>query len=102
MPAYRLTRDAQSDLIEIRRYTLQQWGPIQSRKYISDLRKTLCILAETPPLGKSRSDVGPEVLSFPCASHVIYYVMDKTPLIVFGVLHKSVLPVGHLSDRRVI
>ncbi|WP_387466701.1 type II toxin-antitoxin system RelE/ParE family toxin [Photorhabdus sp. RM323S] len=34
-----LTPDAQSDLIEIRRFTLQQWGPAQSLKYISELRK---------------------------------------------------------------
>ena len=42
---FRLTRDAQQDLIEIRRYTTQVWGQAQSRKYLQDLRSTLELLA---------------------------------------------------------
>ncbi len=45
MTAYRLTQNAQSDLIEIRRTTLRQWGVAQSQKYLSQLRQT--IRAET-------------------------------------------------------
>jgi len=41
VPAYRLTPDAQADLIEIRRYTLNQWGKIQSQKYLFELRASL-------------------------------------------------------------
>jgi len=35
---YRLTPDAQSDLIEIRRFTIMQWGLAQSKKYLLELR----------------------------------------------------------------
>ncbi len=102
MPNYRLTPDAQSDLIEIRRFTLKQWGPEQTQKYLSELRQIICLLAETPSLGKLRSDIGLDVLSFPYVSHVIYYVVHEHQLIVFGVLHKRMVPVNHLAEREMI
>lgn len=102
MPHYRLTPDAKSDLIEIRRFTIKQWDIAQSRKYLSELRQTIRLLAETPSLGRSRPDVGTDVLSFPQASHVIYYVLYEQQLVVFGVLHKRMVPLNHLSEREAI
>jgi toxin ParE1/3/4 len=97
MPNYRLTPDAQADLIEIRQFTVEQWGEAQSQKYLSGLRQTICLLSETPSLGKSRPDVESDVLSFPHVSHVIYYVVHEKQLAVFGVLHKRMVPLNHLA-----
>ncbi len=102
MPGYRLTPDAQSDLIEIRRYTLKQWGRSQSQKYLSELRQSIRLLAETPNLGKQRPDVASGVFSYPYVSHVIYYVIHAHQLIVFGVLHKRMVPLKHLANRAAI
>ncbi len=102
MTLYRLTSDAQADLIEIRRFTLKQWGAIQSQKYLSELRRTMQFLAENPLLGKLKPDVGFNVLSFPYASHVIYYVVHEQQLVIFGVLHKRMVPLNHLLEREVI
>ena len=102
MLIYRLTPDAQTDLIEIRRFTVKQWGTAQSQKYLLELRQTIRLLAETPTLGKPRPDVGSNVLSFPHVSHVIYYVVHEQQLIVFGVLHKRMVPLNHLAEREVI
>jgi len=102
VPTYRLTPDAQSDLIEIRRYTVKQWGAAQSQKYLSELRQIIGLLTETPSLGKSRPEVGLDVFSFPHVSHVIYYVVHEQPLLVFGILHKRMVPLNHLAERGVI
>jgi len=102
VPNYRLTPDAQSDLIEIRRYTVEQWGEAQSKKYLSELRQTIRLLAETPSPGKPRPEVGINVLSFPHVSHVIYYVVHEQQLVVFGVLHKRMVPVNHLLEREFV
>ncbi len=101
MAHFRLTPDAQSDLIEIRRYTQQQWDNAQSKKYLSELRQTLHLLAETPSIEKSRPDIGIDILSFPHVSHVIYYVIHEQELVVFSVLHKCMVPLNHLMDREV-
>ncbi len=102
MSNYHLTPDAQSDLIEIRRFTLKQWGVAQSKKYLSDLRQTICLLAETPTLGRVRQEVEKGVLSFPHASHVIYYMVHEQRMVVLGVLHKRMVPLKHLTEREVI
>lgn len=101
MSNYRLTPDAQSDLIEIRRYTLQQWGSAQSQKYLSELRETIRLIAETPSLGMSRPEVGSNVQSFPYVSHVIYYAMHMKQMVVFAVLHKCMVPANHLVEREI-
>ena len=100
MLIYRVTPDAQTDLIEIRRFTVKRWGTAQSQKYLLELRQTIRLLAETPSLGKSRPEVGSNVLSFPHVSHVIYYVVHEQQLIVFGVLHKRMVPLNHLAERE--
>ncbi len=102
MAAYRLTRDAQTDLMEIRRYTLKQWGVEQSKKYLLELRQTIKVLSETPTMAKQRNEVGNNVFSFSHVSHVIYYTIDKNQLVVFGILHKSMVPLLHLDDRNTI
>ena len=101
MAHYRLTPDAQSDLIEIRRFTVKQWGIAQSKKYLSELRKTIQLLAHNSSLGKIRPEIGEGVFSFPHASHVIYYVIYKRQLVVFGVLHKRMVPMNQLDGREV-
>ena len=97
---YRLTPDAQSDLIEIHRYTLVQWGSVQSKKYLSELRQIMSLLSETPKMGTQRLELGAEIFSFPHSRHVIYYQCHGKPLIVFGILHKSMVPMVHLEDRE--
>jgi len=100
MPTFRLTTEAKSDLIGIRRYTLERWGGDQSNKYLADLRSTLKLLAENPFLGKNRPEVGEEVFSLPHGSHVIYYLVRKE-IVIFGVLHKRMVPMKHLVKREI-
>ncbi|WP_338885769.1 type II toxin-antitoxin system RelE/ParE family toxin [Xenorhabdus sp. TH1] len=99
---YRLTPDTQADLIEIRRFTVQQWGEVQSEKYLSGLQQTFRLLASTPALGRDRPDVGSGVLSFPYVSHVIYYLIHERQPVIFGVLHKRMVPANHLDGREMI
>lgn len=100
MPAYRLTPDARMDLIDIRRFTLVRWGAEQSRKYLDELRRTMRLLSGAPTLGKNRPDIGAGVHTFPHGSHVIYYLMHENQLVVFGVLHKQMVPEKHLEQRN--
>lgn len=102
MSTYHITPDAQTDLIGIQQYTVQQWGKLQSQTYLSELRQTIRVLAETPSLGKSRVDVETGVLSFSHGSHMIYYVEHDYYIVVFAVLHQRMLPSVHLTEREII
>lgn len=75
MRGYHLTPDAQRDILEIRRYTIEHWGKPQAEKYLSAMRQTIGLLAENPALGTPRPDVGAGVFSFPHASHVISIII---------------------------
>ena len=99
MTHYSLTSEGQADILDIRRFTVENWGQSQSNKYLAALRQTLRLLAETPSLGILRPDVGVDVRSFPHVSHVIYYFMKEQQIVVFGVLHKRMVPTLHLNDR---
>ena len=102
MRGFHLTPDAQSDLLDIRRFTISQWSATRAQRYLAELRRSIQRLAQTPSLGKARPDMGPNVSSFPHASHVIYYIVHEQQLVVFAVLHKRMVPARHLSEREII
>ena len=96
---YKLTPDAKSDLIEIRRYTKSKWGQEQAKKYLKGLQQALNLLAENPLLGVSRPEIGANIHSFPYASHVVYYLPQIDEIVVFAVLHKQMVPLRHIAGR---
>jgi len=99
MPSYQFTDESKDDLIQIRQYTIKQWGVEQSQRYLSDLRNTLRMLADNPLLGRPRDDVAKGAFSFPHQSHAIYYFTKPKGIVVFAVLHKRMLPIHHLTQR---
>ena len=102
MATYRLTRDARRDLSAIREFTKRRWGNEQSKKYILELRKILTLLSDNPLMGVRRRDIDEGVYSFPHASHVVYYMIEKKQLIVIGILHSSMVPTNHLEGRTLV
>jgi toxin ParE1/3/4 len=101
MSQYQFTEQAQQDLIQIRRFTLDNWGETQSNNYLCDLDKMLQLLSEMPLMGKSCfDDLGEDVYRFPYGSHVIYYLTTpKERIVIVAVLHKSMVPRKHLEKR---
>jgi len=68
-----LTKPAQRDYHNIELYTLLQWGPEQAATYMDEIEKTFEMLRESPRIGRSRSELGARLLSFPTGHHVLYY-----------------------------
>jgi toxin ParE1/3/4 len=98
--SFRLTPDAQSDLKEIRRFTMENWAAVQSGKYVSELRSSMHLLSQVPRIGVACADIAMGVFRFTHASHMIYYRIVEQQLVVFAVLHKSMVPMSHLEDRE--
>jgi toxin ParE1/3/4 len=101
MIQYLFTEESQRDLIQIRQFTLEHWGPKQSIDYLSDLKKTLQLLVEMPNMGKNCfEDCGKDVYRFPFGSHVIYYLMmPDNKIVIVAILHQSMVPEKHLDKR---
>jgi len=101
MPQYLFTEQSKQDLIQIRRFTVERWGNNQSVHYLRSLRKTLLLLSEMPSMGKDCSDdFGKNIYRFPFGSHLVYYlaIPDKK-VVVVAILHQTMVPAKHFSDR---
>ena len=98
--SYKLTGEAQRDIIEIRDYTSRNWGAKQSMDYLRKLLGVLSQLAEMPDMGHHRiDDFGADIYSFPHVSHMIYYSAQDTNIVVLAVLHQSRVPTKYLGQR---
>lgn len=99
MLSYSLTPDAQADLLSIYHYTVNHWGKAQANRYLAELQQTIETLAQMPTLGKQQPEIDVNTHSFIHKSHVVYYKVTEDCLVVFAVLHKSMMPVAHLDKR---
>lgn len=87
MTRFDLTQAARSDLAGIERYGEANWGRARARAYIDALWAQLVLLAARPAIGRSRTEVGPGLRSFPFESHVIFYEMVEPGILVIRILH---------------
>ncbi|MBV4367676.1 type II toxin-antitoxin system RelE/ParE family toxin [Erwinia phyllosphaerae] len=87
------TDDAREDLREIKDYSIRTWGKAIAKNYLLSLQVALKLLAENPGIGHDEQEnLWPEVFSFPCASHMIYYTAIKGGVLVIAVIPQSRLP----------
>jgi len=67
MSNYAFTPEALEDLDNIVLYTLTKWGKSQAKNYVDNLNLLASRLAETPQLGRPRSELYDVLYSFPYA-----------------------------------
>jgi len=100
MPHYEFTGHAECDLEGIIDYTLEHWGPRQAKTYLDGLHSLAGKLAANPDLGVSRDALFKGLISFPYASHVLYYVKQPHGITIIRVLHKRMDPCRHLPAEK--
>ena len=86
-PGLVLAPAAQSDLKEIYRYTLENWGIKQAQNYLNHLKQSFKALLKNPGLGRERIELGQNVRAINCQKHIIFYRHIKTELQIIRVLH---------------
>ena len=99
---FRLTRQAERDVIDIYFYTAEPFGLAQADTYHDKLEATFRVLAERPHIARERVEIDPPVRVHPFGSHIIIYTVaaDENVLIV-RVRHGSgdwVSDDGHITD----
>ncbi|WP_138509503.1 type II toxin-antitoxin system RelE/ParE family toxin [Maricaulis alexandrii] len=88
-PDFRLTRRAHADLTEIARYTRQQWGETQCRRYLEGLDARFRWLCENPDSGRTRDDIATGSRSFRHNAHIIFYRTRAGGVDVLAIVHAS-------------
>lgn len=97
MAKYILSPQAQNSLQDIRDYTLEHFGKLQTTAYLEMLQKHMKDLAATPTRGKERDEIRAGYYSSFIGSHTIYYRIVDTYIEVIDVLHQSMEPMRHLQ-----
>jgi toxin ParE1/3/4 len=73
MSAYRYSSDANSDIEGIVLYIFDL-NPVAAHRFLDALEETCELLAAHPHIGRSRSELGEGVRSFPIGNYLIFYV----------------------------
>ena len=95
MAAFRFSRRAEADLLNVGAYTLRTWGEDQTIRYIDDLESCCQMLSDNPSLGRVCDDVRPGLRRMECGRHVVFYRDDPGGILVSRILHRRMLPERH-------
>lgn len=89
MADFWVTRRARIDLLDIARYTLEEWGAEQVQDYLRALDRRFAFLAERPGVGKSCDEVRAGYRRYPQGSHVVFYRAVEGGIEIVRVLHRA-------------
>jgi toxin ParE1/3/4 len=89
MAKYHFTRKAAADLAHIWEYSFETWSEQQADSYYKSLISGCGAVARNPGLGKSYSDIAPNLRGIKVQRHVIFYrVNDKGAVEITRILHE--------------
>ena len=91
MPARRVdtSQKADVDLQQILDYTRERWGDEQRFRYSNVINRSMRHLKKFPFAGRDRSDLSPDVRSYPAGEHIIFYLVREDHLYIVRILHSS-------------
>lgn len=88
---------AESDLIDVWRYSFEEWGEVQADKYLDELGGGISKLAINPEIGIKRDYVREGYRVLFVGSHAVYYTVTPDAVHVVRVLHGRMDPDRHLE-----
>jgi toxin ParE1/3/4 len=97
MAEFRVSRAARRDIEEIGRYTQEEWGAEQRRKYLAGLDDQLHKIAASPLTAAERAEFTPPVRLYPFGKHMIVYLTDETGVLIVRILHNRMDILSHLE-----
>ena len=96
MPGYRLSREAESDIGNIARYTIERFGIEQARTYRDSMISCFQSLAENPGFGIKADYIREGYRRFDHRSHVLFYKSEGPDILIIRILHKRLNAPRHL------
>ncbi|NOQ37222.1 MAG: type II toxin-antitoxin system RelE/ParE family toxin [Methylococcaceae bacterium] len=82
-----LTEQAETDLNNIYKYSLNTWGQKQANNYLDETKKSFYLLLENPYLGKARHELKQGYRLLPLKKHIIFYSVCNEQLNILRILH---------------
>ena len=85
--AFRLSRGARQDIIDIYLHSEEAFGEAQADRYIADLESTFAFLAAHPMAARERVELIPPVRIHPYRAHLIVYRLDGDDVLILRLRH---------------
>ena len=83
MPNYKISIEAEDDLIRIHQFGIRKFGMTQADKYFNTFLEYFDLIAQRPLSFKSVNEISKDCRCCPCGSDSIYYTfLDDTVEIV--------------------
>jgi len=91
VPAYKVSKLAFDDLVDIGVYTQNEWGTAQRNNYLDDIERQFELLAHDPEqlTIRDRSEVRKGCLSLKINEHIIIFRKTKYGVRILRVLHNA-------------
>jgi len=100
MTTYELSKDAEDDLREVARYTLDTWGRGQLTEYRQGLKETFKAIGLQDVIARQFSKNYPQLRVTKYRYHYIFYIAEGvTKPIIIGVIHERRDIVNQLVER---
>lgn len=88
-PTVVLTQRAQSDLREIERFSVREWGRKTADEYLDDLQSALDRLKEDPEILRLEPDLAPGLYFYRVRRHFLVCDCSSETIVVLTVIHTS-------------
>ena len=83
-----LTRQAERDLEQIKRFLIKKAGPRVARRVLQEIRRAVRFLGKEPGAGHAREDLTARPVKFwPLYSYLVVYDPATKPVQIIRVLH---------------
>jgi toxin ParE1/3/4 len=82
-----LTAAAAKDIESILDQSAVEFGLLRTEKYYESLKRCLELLSENPGMGTTADNVRPGYRRFSHESHVVFYRLSESGILVVRVLH---------------
>ena len=87
MKQYRLSRDAELDLVEIARYVAEKATVEVAEQVLSEIIESIILIAAHPLIGRKEERYGKGMYCFPLQRYKIYYRARKVGILVLHIFH---------------
>ncbi|KKD60792.1 plasmid stabilization protein [Grimontia sp. AD028] len=94
---YKLSQLAQSHLLKVKSYTVENFSELQWHNYKEILLSGFQMLADNPDMGRTCSEIYQNGFYFHIGKHTAYYTKENGCILVVAVLGQSQLPQNHLK-----
>jgi toxin ParE1/3/4 len=74
---FRLTREAEEDIIGIAEQGVHLFGPAQAKRYHDELFTVFDLIAANPRMARERLEITPPVRVHPFKAHLVIYAIEE-------------------------